>query len=505
MPISLSRYVDITSGVGGGSQVATRNLGALIISPNTLLPTGEIISFSSAADVGDYFGTASDEYARALFYFGWVSKQITSPQQLSFWFWNNDAATGSLIFGAPAAYLLSSFTGISSGELDLTLGGANATLTGINLSAAGSLAAVAADIQTAIRAHSAGGSAWTGATVSYDATRGCFDLVSGTTGADVITVVAAGANDLAGPLGWLTGAILSNGTAAQLLTANLNELIGISNNFGSICLNSTFSTLINIEAVAAWNNSLNPNIQFMFSWVVTTTNASAWSAALIGVGGNTGTLQSPVSGEYPEMVPMMIEAATDYTRPNAVQNYMFNQFDLTPSVLTDANADIYDALRINYYGQTQTAGQFIQFYQRGLMMGLAVDPSDQNVYVNEIWFKDALGAALMNLLLALSEVPANNSGRAQVLSTIQSVVNQALLNGTISVGKTLTNDQQLFITEVTGSPTAWQQVQSAGYWVNAVIESFVDSGGATEYKIVYTLVYSKDDVIRLIDGSDVLI
>ncbi|WP_261341164.1 DUF3383 domain-containing protein [Fimbriiglobus ruber] len=164
----------------------------------------------------------------------------------------------------------------------------------------------------------------------------------------------------------------------------------------------------------------------------------------------------------------------------------------------------YDALLVNYYGQTQTAGQLLSFYQRGVMLGLPVNPSDQNVYADEIWFKDALGAALMNLLLALSQVPANAAGQVQILSTLQSIINQALFNGTISVGKTLSVDQQLYIAQVTGSATAWKQVQNIGYWVNVVIESYVVNG-VTEYKAVYTLIYSKDDDIRLIQGSDILI
>ena len=505
MAIPISNYVSIVSGIGAASNVPTRNLGGLILTSNNLVPTGQIVSFTSAAAVGTYFGTGSEEYARAVFYFGWVSKEITTPQQISFWFWNNNAATADLIFGTTPIDTLSAFNLITAGQLELTMGGFTHTLTSINLSAAGSLAAVASDIQTAIQAYSAGGSAWTAATVSYNSTTGTFNLTSGSTGVDTITVTVAPSNDLAGPLGWLTGAVLSNGTAAQTISANFNQLIGISNNFGSFCYTTALAvTENNIIAIANANNSLTPNIQFIFSVQVSVANASAWSAALANIGGVTLTLASPVSTEYPEMAPMMILAATDYTQRNSVQNYMFQQFNLTPSVTTATNQTLYDGLLINYYGQTQTAGQLISFYQRGVMMGLPVNPSDQNVYANEIWFKDALGAALMNLLLALSQVPANSTGQSQILSALQTIIIQALFNGTISVGKTLTTNQKLYIGQVTGSSTAWQQVQNIGYWVNVVIEPYIVNS-VTEYKAVYTLIYSKDDDIRLIQGSDILI
>jgi hypothetical protein len=509
MAIPIFNYVGITSGVGGNNQVPTRNYGALVITGNNLCPTGTILTFQSATGVLEYFGSASEEYARAEFYFGWVSKNITAPALLSFWFWNNDTATTDLIFGAPPIDTLAEFNAITSGELELTMGGVTHTLTGINLSAAGSLAAVATDITTAIQAYSAGGAQWTAAVVTYNSTTGAFNLVSGTAAADTIGVQAAAANDLAGPLGWLSpNTILSNGTAAQTLANNVAALVNISNNFGSIC--TTFSlalTLTNTEVIANWNNSLTPNVQFIYSVNVTPSNASAWSAALLEIGGTTLTLQSPgaqATIEFPEMAPMMIFAATNYTQPNSVQNYKYQEFTLTPSVTTQAGYNTYTALLINFYGQTQTAGQLISFYQNGYMMGLSTNPQYQNLYANEIWFKDNLAAALLNLLVALSQIPANNTGRGLILAQLQSVINVALLNGTISIGKPLNSTQQLYITQVTGSSKAWQQVQTQGYWVNVDIQSsVVDS--VTTYTAVYTLVYSKDDVVQSITGSNILI
>jgi hypothetical protein len=507
MSIPIINFMDVTSGVGGETVVPTRNLGAMIISINPLVPTGQIISFTSASAVGAYFGTSSGEYLRAVFYFSWISKQITQPALLSFWFWNNDVATANLIFGVPPIDSLAQFNAITTGELELTMGGFTHTLTGINLSTAGSLAAVATDITTAINAYSAGGAAWTGATVTYSSTSGAFNLVSGLTGADTISVFAAAASDLAGPLGWLSaGTVVSSGTAAQTLPSNLTQLINISNNFGSFCFGpSSINTLTNVEAAANWNNSLTPNIQFIFSWSVSAANATAWSAALIGIGGNTATLQSPTPGDYPEMIPMMILAATNYNEVNSTQNYMYqSNFNSTPTVTSQTDFNTYTGLRINFYGSTQTAGQIINFYMKGFMMGPANTPQFQNLYANEIWFKDALTASILNLLLALTQIPANNYGRAQLLTIMQTVINQALVNGTIEVGKTLNTTQKLYITQLTGSPTAWQQVQNSGYWVNVVIQASVVNG-VTTYTALYTLIYSKNDVILQILGSDVLI
>jgi len=87
-----------------------------------------------------------------------------------------------------------------------------------------------------------------------------------------------------------------------------------------------------------------------------------------------------------------------------------------------------------------------------------------------------------------------------ILVTLQNVINQALNNGTISVNKTLTTSQQMYVTSVTNDPDAWHQVQDIGYWVNCVIVVV-----GNEYQAKYTLVYSKDDVINFVSGTHVLI
>jgi len=500
MAISFKRYVDIVSGVGAATSVAERELIGRMFTDNNLVPPQSFIEFDNADDVGTYFGTNSEEYLRAQFYFGWVSKSITQATKLSFARWV-DVAVGSMIFGKVGSYATSQFTGISNGALNLTLGGFTHTLTGIDLSGAGSLTAVAADMQTAIRAYSAGGLAWTSATVSYDATHKRFDFVSGTTGADVITVGVAGSGtDLRNPLGWGAGAILANGSAVESITDTLTNSAAASNNFGAFLFLPTLSQDQIVEA-STWNDAQNLMFQYMVP--VTADTAAAISAAIMNFGGSAMTL-APISTEYPEQIPMMIMAATNYDATNGVQNYMFQIFAVTPSVTTDADANTYDALRVNYYGQTQQAGNLIQFYQRGVLTGLPVSPVDQNVFANEQWLKDAAAAAIMTLLLALPQVSADNQGRAQLLAQLQSVVDQALNNGTITVGKPLTQTQKLYITNATGDSNAWQQVQSIGYWLNVIIQPFTEDG-VVHYKAVYTLIYSKDDVIREVDGSDILI
>lgn len=499
MAISLKRYVDIVSGVGAGANVGTRKLIARMFDDNALIPTGSFVEFDSADEVGTYFGFASVEYLRAAFYFGWVSKDITSPPSMSFARWNS-AASAPQIFGSKLSQSVSAWTPITSGSFGLTLDGVTHTFTGLNFSAAVSLSGVATIVQAAINGQT--GSMWTGATVVYNASRGSFDFTGGDVGAaDIAVIAGSGGSDIAAQLGWLQAdAIISEGGDVQGIAAVLSESANGDNNFGSFAFVATL-TEDQIVQAATWNDTQNN--MFLYSVPVTTTNAAAIVAATDGFSGISWTLNK-FSAEYPEQAPMMIAAATDYTRRNSTQNYMFQIFDLSASITTDAEANVYDDLRVNYYGQTQTAGQQIFFYQRGYMAGLPSDAVDQNIYVNEIWLKDAAAAAIMTLLLSLNKISANATGRSQILAILQGVIDQALFNGVISVGKSLTTTQKLYITNATGDPQAWKQVQNSGYWVDVVIQQTTISG-ITEYKAVYILIYSKDDVIRKVEGSDILI
>lgn len=516
MSISFTNYVDITSGVAGASSVQPTELILNVFDPNPLVPTGGApLTFDNAAAVLAYFGSGSAEYAMAQFYFGWVSKSFTSPESMSF---SSGilTATAPLIFGAALTTFgttLADLNAVTNGGFALTMGGFTNQVVGLDFSGAGTLGAVATIIQDAIQAFTGGGSLWTAATVTYAATPGAFNLVGGATGAAVISVAAPTSGvDISTMIGWIASAagyssapIFSKGQGVQTVTELLTNASGISNNFGSF--NMTLMSLDQAQIVEAstWNNA--QNFLYMFLVPVTISNASAISAALTNLGGTALTL-SPVTSpqQYPELVPGMILAATNYLSVNSTSNYMFQQFALTPSVSDDTTYSNLNNESVNFYGQTQTAGVPISFYQTGVLTGagVATNATDQNVYANEQWFKNAAAVALMNLLIALTKISANPQGQTQVLSTLQSVINQALNNGTISVGNALTQTQIATITSLSNDPNAWFQVQNTGYWVDCVVQPY-NVGPNTFYKIVYTLIYKKDDTIRLIDGAHALI
>ncbi len=501
MSISFSRYIDIASFIGAPTLVQERNHGLRLFTTNNLLPPDSFIQTTEADDSKTYFGSASTEYARAVPYFSFISKEGTSPNLLSYARWV-DEDVAPMIFGNVQTQTVATYTGISTGSFTMTIGGVTNIFTALDFTAALSLADVADVIQTAINA--ATGTQWTAATVVYDATRGSFNFVGGSAVAADISVAnhTSGVNVLP-LLGWLTGAILCNGALEESITEVLDNSFSASNNFGSYDFIPVLTQDEIVEA-ATWTHSLD--VQVMFVPPILAANASTYSAAVAAYSGVGFTL-SPLSTQYPEQIPAMIFASTNYNRTNSVQNFMYQVIPgITPSVSTDADANTYDSLKINYYGNTQTAGAQISFYQRGLLSGPANYPSDMNVFANEIWLKDAAGTALMNLFLTQTKVSANAQGRGQILAVLQQVVDRALNNGTISVGKTLTVEQKAYITSITDDTEAWKQVENDGYWLDCIMVPYINQQTQlTEYKAVYTLIYSKDDDVRKVEGTHVLI
>lgn len=524
MAIAFKKYIDIVSAVGGAGGARVRELIGRIFTQNPKMPTQSIIEFTTAADVGAFFGKTSSEYFRALFYFAFVGKQVTSPKKLSFASWNSVDTAPSIFGGAGVPNLAAFQAAPLIMAFDLTIAGDTVTITGIDYSACTSMADVAAELELAIQTLGAGfGTQWTNCTVTYNATKNGFDFVGGdvnigptpiqiSTEAPVLSP-----NTLSYYYKWYSNpliysasnAIISWGYVHEFPITALQRSYENDNNFGSFLFDETL-TIEDVVLVAEQNDSYNN--EFIYCYGITGTDVEEVELACDTLNAYSGVcitlLNSidpvpviPATTEYPEMLPMAILAATDYNRADASQNYMFQTANLTAIVRDTPVSNGLDACRVNYYGATQNAGKLISFYQRGYMHGTINDALDCNTYANEIWLKDHIGIGLMNLLLALGKISANAQGRATVLAGVQAQVNAALANGVISVGKLLNNTQKEYVTSVTGSSDAWRQVQDTGYW----LDCFIEQQENLDFKARYVLVYSKDDAIRKIEGSDILI
>ena len=492
MSINSNRYVEITSAVGGGDAIPARELLLRLFTTNERVSTGAVLNFSSSTletSLRDYFGSASEEYKRAAYYFGFISKVATSPKNIQFSRFA-DANTSAQVFGSQLP-LLSVLNSVTAGAFDIILNGVTFNVTALDFSGDTNYAEVASALQTAIQAEGGGMSA---TTVTYDATRTTFDFdTNGDADGDIS--FSAVTVDLLDQLGWGENATFSNGITAQTVTDALGTSTSLNNNYGSFDFIDALDNDQILERAVFANGR---NVEFMNLQRVLTTNRTAISSLVSGYA-STGLVLAPIATEYPELLPAAILASLNYEQPAASANFMYYSDDrLTPSVTDDSEADSNDALDVNYYGQTQESGVNVSFLQRGRLTGGSTAPKSMGVHANEQWLKSYLKTQFLNMFLALQQVSADLVGQSTGMSYLDAAVTQALSNGSIAVGKTLTTTQINYITQISGDSRAYLEVQSRGYWYNLTTN-------ATNNQMDYLLIYAKRDSVDKVEGRHSLI
>lgn len=483
MPISQKNYVNIVSQAGGGSAVSRRDLMGRVFSDNPILPVGEVLEFTGGAtvaldSVGEYFGITSKEYAFASKYFSYRTKKGSRANKISFARITTEAKPATV--ASARINRVADLTSITNGSMTMTVNGSQVTASGINLSTATNYNDVATLLNTA----------FTGQGISFAYSSGRF--IASTDGTGSTQTITNVFGSLATAMGFN---IISQGVDAQSAAQSVIDSANVSTNFFGICILKEL-TAGEYGEIAEWVS--NQNVKYMLSIKVTAETAESYSELLKNYDGVCLTLgKSSGLDDYVAFMPVAGVAAIDYSRVNGAIDLMYQYFDTEPMVKSSADKKTYDDLLVNYYGQTEQAGNLVSFYQNGVLLGSI---RKIGVYANEAWLKDAFVADILNLRLSLDSLPANQTGVGLVLGVMMNTVNQALDNGVMLAGKTLTQTQRDYITNLTGDDNAWMKVQSAGYYLDAVLVNENDN-----YKVSFLCVYSKGDSINYVDGTDILI
>lgn len=168
----------------------------LLLSESPLIPSSQLVlPFPDPESVGAYFGLESPEYQAAAVYFLGYNNSFRKPRVLYVARRVAEAAAPFIrggSFGTLPAQTLAKLKTVTDGGLTLTLGAHTGTLTALDFSSANALSDVAQTLQTAIRAESAGGEAWTAAAVAYSSLHDAFTITGGNTGAESGVSYASG-------------------------------------------------------------------------------------------------------------------------------------------------------------------------------------------------------------------------------------------------------------------------------------------------------------------------
>lgn len=500
--ISQSQYVAIASGVGGASAATEKELIARLVSANPKVPTNTVLGFGDIDTFGAFFGTDSPEYAYASRYFGFISKSIRKPSKISV-FRSTLNAVAPFIYPSQKVAALGTLKDVTNGAFVLSMGGLTYTISGLDFSTAADYASVASIIQTAIRANTEGGELWTGASVAFHAQDGVISLTGGTAGEAIIVAPSAAetGTDITPLLGWNTASspIVSQGVSAQSVTDLMAKNLNLSNNFGTFLFLEDLTTAQITEA-AQYTHA--QNVQFRYVQRVVPSNYMEIQQAVAGFSGVSLVFDLYDDNSYPHALSAAIWAAANYNAVNGAPGAEFQKDEsIAPSVFDDETYKKLTGLKINFIGRTQQAGQPISFYQPGYLQG-AVE--DEGVFMNEVWLKDKIVTAVLNTQLALEKWPTGEDGLTLFDTITEPIRSLAKTNGVVTVGKTLTDTQKVYITQQTGDAKAWQQVQTQGDYITRWI-SPKQVNGTTVYVLYYCYIYSKGDQVRKIEGSDILI
>ena len=486
MAISQTKYIDITSGVGGEATASRRELIGRVVSSNALIPVDKVLEFNSN-QAASYFGSSAEGQIAAK-YFAFISKSAQQANKISFVrYVTTDVAP---YIKSTKGLSVFNFTSIEDGAFVVTIDGTATTVSGLDFTTATTLADIATIINSTLSNEVA----------SMAFSNGAFTLTGATAGNHTMSVSSpASGTDMLPLLGFdsANNPIVSKGGVSETPAECMTRTTGMSDNFGSFMFVNSL-TDAQKKAVAEWNAGKN----FMFLYSVGA--GSSYADTQDALNGQEGTgITYDAFSAYAEYMPMSLLATTAYNSGRmATKNYMYQQFPADkPSVDNDTLSQALDAKRINYLGSTSQAGSNIAFYQDGVLQGAT---SDMAVYCNEIWLKDAIKTEFMNLLVGLEQLPANDQGRGYARGCLQGVIDEALVNGVIMAGKTLSNVQKAYITSLTSDNEAWRDVENLGYWLDVQINQYVENE-VVKYKINYLLIYSKGDSIRKVEGSDILI
>lgn len=505
MPIKMKKYVDIKSGINNIRTATEKELIARIFTTSASL-TDNVVECENLEDVADIFATSSDEYKIASKYFSFINKYARSPKKISFAkdlsAPTNAGIKNSIVLNDETAnveymnnVMMSQFI---DRKLDISINGETAVeLTLERTTQSYALGVLCATIQQSILTALDNLEDPLPIDVSY--ADGVFTFTA--TSDDVETITLSG-----------NIAMITKTSSTYNPTIIAKNEGGYSNAFDTIYQeNNNFATFVflgltdstEIATLASYVAQNYPS-EFMMVVPVTSANYASIQSATANINGVSLELcgDTEDTGKFNFVMPMSITATTDYNKENGTVNYMYMQDNNMAVVVDDdTSATTYDNVKVNYYGRTQQAGQKLAFYQNGVLQG---NYQDQNIYVNEIWLKDALTTKFLNYMLLTSNWYANKGGQAIGQGLVADVIERAKLNGTITTEKEISEADKVYIYNITANENAWRQIYQEGYFLATNIEKKTINNQDT-FVFNYLLLYSKGDSIKKVEGLNILI
>ena len=456
--IPFSQVVNVVPGVLSAGGIAV-DLNSIMLTQNSLAPYNQLLTFSSAANVGAYFGLTSTEYTLASIYFGGFLNSTKSPGQLMFTRYP-ETAIGAFLNGGSVASL--GLTGLQAltGTLIVTSNGTQFTSGTINLSGASSFSNAATLIQAAFTSPTF--------TVTYSSVTGGFIFTSTTTGATSTLTYATGTISTALNLTAATGALLSAGAAIATPAPFMAGVLSLSQNWATF-MTVWESILTEKEAFASWASSVSPR----YLYVCADSDINALTANNTVTFGNylqqnTMVGSCPVYGTVNHAAFVCGYAASlDFNRLNGRATLAFkSQSGLSPYVSNQSN---YAAVLSNGYNTYASFGSNNPANNTNWMGPGSV--SGQwlwaDSYLNQIWLNANLQLAMVNLLTSVTAIPYNQQGYGLIYAAAMGPISNAINFGAIRKGIVLSASQIAQVQYALGFDAS-AAITAAGFYLQIV-------------------------------------
>lgn len=480
MSLPFSKFVPISAKVQSAAFVQEKK-HMLLATTNALIGTGTPFKeYSGAAALTDFasdLGKGTADYTVVQKYFAFNSKTGNAPEKLVVARWYKTAAAPFLKGSKPAT--VAELKLVTAGAFDITIGGTKTTIT-VDFSTITSYSDAAQRLEAAIQNYTAGGTAFTAATVEYSSVTGGFIINGGDTGKTETIAIAAptSGTDAREELGMLEPEV-SAGADAETFAEFCDRIFNANSAGFSITTTETLTDTEITDAVAWLQGSvggqtISTAARLVFNLSDKAT-AKALQATLKELSYTGYVVCYDPYGEWVNALDCAIAASTDYQVANGSLNFNFQPaVGYTPiTTLGDvvnyqqgqtnlSLAQELDDLCISYVYSVGFGTQQQVLYGMGLMMGAY---GTEDIQVNESAMQMAMQVSIMNGFVSLNKIKLQGSDAKGFIATlITPTLELFKTNGSIAMDGKLSDTDKNAIFMATGNDGAADAVEQNGYY-----------------------------------------
>lgn len=495
MSIPLSKVISVNPRVLSNG-VQGLNFNGLFLTKSDVVPVDTLLTFGNASEVAEYFGYESAQYKAALSYFNGYENSFSKPRGC-FFFRHVYKDAAAYLRGAPnddAAAQLTDLNKISNGYIDIYLGPDKLEISGIDFSKCASLSDAATVLQDCINDAGLENSneVWTKAKVRYSAQTRAFTITAGVVGNEIAVDHAVGPVAQIMRLDKISGGILSRGCAERSYMQTMDKAYAETGNFATYATIEEVSLAAEAEELAQWaNNKFSEGALFLYVWHTSDVSLSAdddvllkstvgyatvGDAVVVNAGAGRAIAERFIKSEpqgvcgvygdsrYAAFI-MGAVACIDWNQPNASITFAFKSQSGLPANVSDVETyRTVSDLKLTLLGDFASRNDSFKFTANAQVFG---NYNFIDTYVNAAWLVDKLQTKIASSFVNSARIGYDAAGRALIAAFSKPVFQQALLNGVITSGLTLSTDQKEILKQEAGIDIS-TELSSNGYYLQVL-------------------------------------